>query len=79
MVSAASSSADRMMTLPREARPSSHGQWPLVLTAAAKAMVSWLLPKPGSPAIRVCFSDSDPEWPQPLDRLRLDFGRRHGE
>ena len=55
IVSAGSSSADRMITLPSGASPSLQGQGPPVVTAAAMAMPIWDLPKPASPAIRVCF------------------------
>ena len=55
MVSAAPSSALKMMALPTGARPSLHGQRPPVVTAAMIDIQTWLLPVPGSPAMQVCF------------------------
>ena len=55
IVSAAPSSALRIMTFPSGAWPSSHGHSPPVVTAPTTAIVSWLLPVPGSPAMQVCF------------------------
>ena len=55
MVSAAPSSALRMMTFPSGAWPSPQGHLPPVVTVAVMAIVNWLLPVPGSPAKQVCL------------------------
>jgi hypothetical protein len=39
-----------MIALLIGANPSPHGHWPPAVTLAAIAMLSWLLPVPGSPS-----------------------------
>src|ERR1700730_14240647 len=55
MVSAAPSSAHRTMTLRFGVEPSSQGHCPPLLTFAPTLFANVLLPKPGSPPIRVVF------------------------
>jgi hypothetical protein len=44
-----------MIALPTGATPSPHGHSAPVVTAAVIAMLNWLFPVPGSPAMQVCF------------------------
>ena len=75
-VSPASSSALSMTTLPRGARSSSQGQGPPVETAAASAAASWLLPRPGSPAMSVSLpSATRPGHSHSIERISTSAAR----